>query len=177
MQMSSRQNRSIRYCWSPRHISMRWQNLYQHWRDQKEYELNYYKPDDPAQNAVLWMSASSIANCKYPWAESKEVNQTTTLTACRAPSICGDEKELQRVMAFRAQKSMHNQISADFLWTITTCDAYRLHKGQIMPCLSQVSKHLGTSVLCNCFVKVAPHKQGIFFHVYLSLKNLKLMSY
>ena len=38
--------------------------------------MNSYKPDDPVRNAVLWMSASSIANCKYPWARSNEVNQT-----------------------------------------------------------------------------------------------------
>ena len=91
------------------------------------------------------MSPSSIANCIYPWARSNEVNHIAALTACNASSICCKEKELHTVIAFRAQKSIHSPISPDFLWTITTWDVYGECEGQIMPCLSHVSKHLHTS--------------------------------
>ena len=50
------------------------------------------------------MSASSIANCKYPWVRSNEVNQTAALTACSASSICGKGKESHTVMALRARE-------------------------------------------------------------------------
>ena len=80
----------------------------------KGIRVNSYKPDDPAQNAVLWMSASSIANCKYPWARSNEVNQTAAFTAWRASSIRGRGNESRIVTALRALKSMHKLTSPVF---------------------------------------------------------------
>ena len=70
------------------------------------------------------MSASSIANCKYPWAKSNEVNQTAAFTACKASSIWGKGNESHIVMAFKALKIYAQAYIPSFFygqWQLAMC--------------------------------------------------------
>ena len=90
------------------------------------------------------------------YTKSIDVKHMADFTACNASSIRGKGKESQTVTALRARKSIHRCISPVFLRTITTCDAYRLRDGRIMPCFSHVSRHLRTFSLqlyWNCMVR------------------------
>ena len=72
------------------------------------------------------------------------------LTACRASSIRGKGKESRIVMSIQSSEvDTQAYLSRLLMNMITTCDAYGLRDGRIIPCLSQVSRHLHTSV-CNC---------------------------
>ena len=63
-QMLSRYNRNVRYWWSPRHISMRWQKLDLELDNPTGIWVNSYKLDDPTLNGVFWIYVSSTGICK-----------------------------------------------------------------------------------------------------------------
>ena len=125
------------YCWSPRHIFIRWQKLAPALDKPNGIWVNLYRPDEPAWKAVFTISISSIASWRYHWARSKDVNHTTALTACSASSILGNGNESWTVIAFKALKSIHNLLTDyDYLWGIQTMwwvnDTLKLNQNRMM---------------------------------------------
>ena len=63
-------------------------------------QVNLYRPEEPALNAVFLISSSVIANCKYPCARLKEVKTLQLCTTCNASSMQGKGNASLMVMEF-----------------------------------------------------------------------------
>ena len=149
MQMSSRYSNKVTNCWCPKHCSIKQQKLEPAFESLNGIWVNSYRPVELALNAVFFMLLSSIASWRYPWARSKDKNQLLLWTACRALTILCNGNASLTVMEFNFWWSTHRWISPVFFCTMTTWEAYGLCKGLMIPCHSQVSKHLCTSP-CSC---------------------------
>ena len=103
VQISSRYSNKVTNCWSPRHCFMRQQKLEPTFENPKGMPVNSWRPKDLALEAVYFMSSSSMANWRYPWARSNEVNQLLLWTTCKVSSICSNGKASLTMMEFDLQ--------------------------------------------------------------------------
>ena len=78
--------------WSPKHISIKFQKLDPEFNSPNSILVNSCNPEDPAWNAVLWISASATGICKYPCTKLNEENHWQLCTACSALSILSKGK-------------------------------------------------------------------------------------